>query len=39
MFIKYIFTSDYYILLIIMFKGVYYLCKYFKNEIDSNIFF
>jgi hypothetical protein len=34
---KCISASGYYVLLIITFKGVYYLCKYFKNEIDGNI--
>ena len=35
--IEYISTGDYYIPLIIIFKGAYYLRKNFKNDIDSNI--
>jgi hypothetical protein len=32
-------TSGYHVLLMITFKGAYYLCKYFINKIDSNILF
>jgi hypothetical protein len=35
---EYIFTGNYYVLLIITFKSIYYLRKYFKNDTDS-IFF
>ena len=33
---EYIFLSNFHVLLIITFKGAYYLCKYFKNDIDCN---
>ena len=32
-------TTDYYILIILIFKGVYYLHKYFKNDLSDNNFF
>ena len=36
---EYISASSYYVPPMIMFKGTYYLCKYFKNDIDDNILF
>ncbi len=34
---KCIFTSGYYIPLIITFKGAYYLCKYFDNNLNGDV--
>ena len=35
--IEYISRGSFYVSLIIIFKGTYYLRKYFNNNIDSNI--
>jgi hypothetical protein len=36
--IECIFAGGYHVFLMITFKGVYYLWKYFKNDTDGNIF-